>query len=356
MTVVRLPGLIDVHVHLREPGGEHKETWSTGTAAALAGGFTTVLAMPNTTPAVVDESSLDTALSLASSGARCDYALYVGAALGNANRAGKLADRTAGLKMYLGQTYGDLRLDDQMVWAAHLEAWPLDSTVAVHAEGSALEDVLNLAESIGRPIHVCHVAGADDIDLIARAKERGAAITCEATPHHLFLDQTTDLPSGRAEVRPRLGSPLDRQALWDHLDIIDCFATDHAPHTLDEKDGDDPPPGFPGLETALPLLLTAVHEGMLTVDDVVQRLHHRPAEIFGLPTSAETWVEVDVDEEFEIADSGHSRCGWTPFGGAPVRGRVTSVAIRGVTAYEHDQVIAVAGAGCDVRSEGRHTA
>jgi carbamoyl-phosphate synthase/aspartate carbamoyltransferase/dihydroorotase len=143
-------------------------------------------------------------------------------------------------------------------------------------------------------------------------------------------------------VRPRLGSPLDRQALWDHLDIIDCFATDHAPHTLDEKDGDDPPPGFPGLETALPLLLTAVHEGMLTVDDVVQRLHHRPAEIFGLPTSAETWVEVDVDEEFEIADSGHSR--------------VTSVAIRGVTAYEHDQVIAVAGAGCDVRSEGRHTA
>ncbi len=354
MTTIRLPGLIDVHVHLREPGGEHKETWSSGTAAALAGGFTTVLAMPNTTPAVVDESSLDVASTAARRGARCDYAHYLGAGLKNAGDVGGLAGRAAGLKMYLGQTFGDLRLDDLDIWSAHLEAWPEDSVVAVHAEGQSLAAVILLAEWLDRPIHVCHVAGATDIGLIARAKERGLAITCEVTPHHLFLDRSmTDLSDGRSEVRPRLGTPADRQALWTHLEVVDCFATDHAPHTLAEKDGADPPPGFPGLETALPLLLTAVHDGLLELDDVISRLHNRPVEIFDLPTDPDTWIEVDVDEVFEMAASGQSRCGWTPFAGAPVRGRVTSVMIRGVAAFEQGRIVAAAGTGRDVRSEGR---
>lgn len=353
MTTVRLPGLIDVHVHMRQPGAEHKETWETGTSAALAGGFTTILAMPNTSPAVVDEASLDLALEAAAVGARCDYAHYVGAGPDNVFRVSKLVDRTAGLKMYLDQTFGDLRLDHTDLWAAHLEDWPEDGVVAVHAEGRSLERVIGLAESIGRAIHVCHVADATDIALIARAKERGVSITCEVTPHHLFLDRTTDLAPGRAEVRPRLGTPDDRQALWEHLDVIDCFATDHAPHTRGEKDGVDPPPGFPGLETALPLLLTAVHDGLLELDDVIARLHRRPVELFGLPVDRDTWVEVDVDQEFEVAASGQSRCGWTPFARIPVRGRVTTVVIRGVTAFEQGRVVAAVGTGRDVRSEGR---
>ncbi|MEE9299018.1 MAG: hypothetical protein V3V29_08295, partial [Acidimicrobiia bacterium] len=218
----------------------------------------------------------------------------------------------------------------------------------------SLAAVILLAEWLDRPIHVCHVAGATDIGLIARAKERGLAITCEVTPHHLFLDRSmTDLSDGRSEVRPRLGTPADRQALWTHLEVVDCFATDHAPHTLAEKDGADPPPGFPGLETALPLLLTAVHDGLLELDDVISRLHNRPVEIFDLPTDPDTWIEVDVDEVFEMAASGQSRCGWTPFAGAPVRGRVTSVMIRGVAAFEQGRIVAAAGTGRDVRSEGR---
>lgn len=353
MTAIRLPGLVDIHVHMRQPGAEHKETWDTGTAAALAGGFTTVLAMPNTSPAVVDEASLDLALGVAADGARCDYAHFVGAGPANTDLAGRLASRAAGLKMYLGETFGDLRLDDPGLWATHLEGWPEDAVVAVHAEGASLDMVLGLAESIGRAIHVCHVAGATDIAAIADAKERGVAVTCEVTPHHLFLDQTTELAPGRAEVRPRLGTPDDRRALWEHLEVIDCFATDHAPHTLAEKDGSDPPPGFPGMETALPLLLSAVHDGRLDLDDVIDRLHVGPVELFGLRVDPDTWVEIDVDAEFEIADSGWSRCGWTPFAGMPARGRVTSVVIRGVTAYRDGRVLAAAGSGRDLRSEGR---
>jgi len=352
MSTTRLPGLVDVHAHMRQPGGEHKETWETGTAAALAGGFTTVLAMPNTKPAIVDEASLDAVLDIAAGGARCDFAHFLGAGPGNADSVGKLADRAAGLKMYLGETFGDLRLDAAEVWADHLEAWPEDGVVAVHVEGPSLENVMGMAESVGRAIHVCHVAGATDVALIARAKERGVAVTCEATPHHLFLDLTSDLPPGRAEVRPRLGTPDDRQALWDHLDVIDCFATDHAPHALAEKEAVDPPPGFPGLETALPLLLTAVHDGLLTLDDVIERLHVRPVEIFGLPVDGTTWVDVDVDDEFEIAVSGQSRCGWTPFADTPVRGRVKRVVIRGIAAFEEGMVVAAPGSGRDVRSEG----
>jgi carbamoyl-phosphate synthase/aspartate carbamoyltransferase/dihydroorotase len=223
--------------------------------------------------------------------------------------------------------------------------------VAIHAEDEVLATVIDMSAVIGRPIHICHVATAADINLIAHAKERGQAITCEVTPHHLFLDQSSGLQAGRAEVRPRLGSPDDRKALWQRLDVIDCFATDHAPHIAAEKDGANPPPGFPGIETMLPLLLTAVHDGLMTIGDLVDRLHRRPIEIFGLPNDPDTWVEVDVDAEYPIAATGYSRSGWTPFAGMPVRGRVDRVVIGGVAVFEQGRVTAAAGAGGNVRKD-----
>lgn len=351
VTTVRLPGLVDIHVHMRQPGGEHKETWDCGTAAALTGGITTVMAMPNTDPAVVDATSFEAALTAAADGARCDYAHYVGASLHNADAIAGLAARAAGLKLYLNETFGDLRLDDEKVWAHHLEAWPAGSVLAVHAEGATLASLLTLAGRIGRPVHICHVATEADMSLIVAAKERGRAVTCEVAPHHLFLDQENAPPGGRSQVRPRLGTPRDRKALWAHLDAIDCFATDHAPHTIAEKDGPDPPPGFPGTETMLPLLLTAVHEGLLDLDDVVTRLHRNPVLMFGLPVSDATWVEVDVDVAWKIS-AGASKAGWTPFEGRPVRGKVTKVVLRGTTVFDDDKVVAVPGWGCDVRRGG----
>lgn len=348
--MIRLPGLVDVHVHMREPGGEHKETWSTGTAAALAGGISTVLAMPNTSPAVTDEATLDLALETAHRGARSDFAHFVGASVDNAETVATLADRAAGLKMYLGQTYGDLRLDDLTAWQAHLETWPEHRVISVHAEGDALQTVIDMAAAADRAIHICHVAGGDDVRAVARAKEQGRAVTCEATPHHLFLDTTSPLTSSRAEVRPRLGTPADRRALWEHLDAIDCFATDHAPHTITEKDGPEPPPGFPGVETMLPLLMSAVHDGLLTLDDVVTRLHHNPVALFDLVVEPDTWVEFDPDVEWKIAAADEqSRCDWTPFEGTPVRGRVMRTVIRGSAVYEHEEVVAPVGSGRDQR-------
>ncbi|MEA3341994.1 MAG: dihydroorotase, partial [Chloroflexota bacterium] len=201
-------------------------------------------------------------------------------------------------------------------------------------------------------VHICHVSRRDEILLIKAAKEKGYPVTCEVTPHHLFLS-TADIPAigaGRAEVRPRLASPADVQSLWDNLDVIDCFATDHAPHTLAEKDSLNPPSGFPGLETALPLLLTAVHEGRLTVDDIIKRMDTNPRRIFGLPEQPETWVEVDVGEWHHIqAADCQTRSGWTPFEGRRVRARVRRVILRGQEVYRDGQVLASPGFGQNIR-------
>ncbi|MBI3160814.1 MAG: amidohydrolase family protein [Chloroflexi bacterium] len=352
--LTRLPGLTDVHAHLRQPGATHKEDWESGTAAALAGGFTTVLAMPNTQPAIATGEALEAALDLAHGKARCDYGQYLGAGPNNAAELAGLAGCAAGLKLYLDQTYGDLKLDDMSLWMPHFAAWPKDAPLAAHAEGKTLAAALLMAALFERPLHLCHVSRREEILLIRKAKERGLPVTCEVCPHHLFLteDDIPALGAGRSEVRPRLARRADRDALWANLDVIDCFATDHAPHTLQEKDGDNPPPGFPGLETALPLLLTAVHEGRLTPEDVVARLRDNPRRIFGLPEQPETFVEVDLEEEYEIrAADMQTRCGWTPFEGWRARGRVRRVTVRGALAYEDGEVLAAPGSGRDVRAK-----
>jgi carbamoyl-phosphate synthase / aspartate carbamoyltransferase / dihydroorotase len=349
---MQLPGLIDLHVHMREPGALHKEDWDSGTAAALAGGFTAVLAMPNTQPPVTDQDSLTLALEAAQEKARCDYAQFLGAGPDNLHKIQQLAREAAGLKMYLDQTYGPLRLDDMSLWMAHFAAWPESLPIAAHAEGRTLAAVILMAALYDRPIHLCHVSTREEILLIRAAKERGLKVTCEVAPHHLFLTKA-DIPSlgeGRSEVRPRLAEAADQEALWENLDVIDCFATDHAPHTRVEKDGHNPPPGFPGLETALPLLLTAVHEGRLTMEELVDRLWTNPRKIFNLPPQEQTYLEIDPQATWEIrAADNHTRCGWTPFEGWKVRGRLHKVILRGQVVYRDGQVLAPPGFGQNLR-------
>jgi carbamoyl-phosphate synthase/aspartate carbamoyltransferase/dihydroorotase len=352
--MITLPGLVDIHVHTREPGQTHKEEWATASAAALAGGITTILAMPNTQPPVVDPESFDAAHALAAAGARCDFGLYVGATPWNRRQAASLARRAAGLKMYLDDTFGRLRLDEMTSWEAHLESWPTDRPLVAHAERRTMAALLLLAELADRPVHICHVARRSEIELIARGRERGIEVTCEVAPHHLFLSEK-DAPrigEHRSAVRPPLGDPDDQAALWEHLDVIDVFATDHAPHLASEKDSPSPPPGFPGLETALPLMITAVHQGLLEMEDVVARMATNPRRIFGLPEQHDTWVEIDPDASWAIpAAPAQSRAGWTPFEGMPVLGRVERVVLRGSEAYRDGEVIAAPGFGRDVRQE-----
>jgi carbamoyl-phosphate synthase/aspartate carbamoyltransferase/dihydroorotase len=349
--MLTLPGLIDPHVHLREPGGTHKEDFDTGTAAALAGGFTAVLAMPNTRPPLTDRRSLALAQQAGGAKARCDYALFLGAGDDNAASAASLAPQVVGLKIYMDQTFGPLRLESLATLHTHVAAWPPSRPIVAHAEGVSLAAILMLARLYDRAIHVAHVSRREEILLIRAAKEKGWRVTCEATPHHLFLSQV-DIPllgDRRSEVRPSLATPADREALWANLDVIDCFATDHAPHTAAEKEGPDPPPGFPGLETALGLFFRAVNDGRLTVDELVARMHTNPRRIFGLPVQPETSVEVDARAEWQvIAGDFHSRSGWSPFEGMTLTGRVRRVTLRGRPAFRDGEVLAAPGTGLDL--------
>jgi len=352
---MQLPGLIDPHVHLREPGGTHKEDWDSGTAAALAGGFTAVLAMPNTRPPVTDGATLELALEAARAKAHCDYAQFLGAGPDNYPLFTTHADlpaRTAGLKMYLDQTFGPLRLDDMTLWMEHFARWPRSLPIVAHAESRSMAAAILMAALFDRPIHLAHVSLKEEILLIRAAKEKGLKVTCEVTPHHLFLsrEDVSALGAGRSEVRPSLAAPSDREALWQNLDVIDCFATDHAPHTLAEKDGPNPPPGFPGLETALPLLLTAVHAGRLSLDDLLLRMVTNPRRIFHLPEQPETWIEVDEHAVWELRGAEmFSRCGWTPFEGWKVHGKVERVVLRGQEAFRQGRLLAAMGTGRSLR-------
>ncbi len=350
-TLMRLPGLVDVHVHLREPGGEHKETFASGTAAALAGGVTTILAMPNTSPPLTDAETFDLAWARARAGARCDYGLFLGATAANTELPADLQGRAAGLKVYVNETFGPLRLESLPVVLAHLQRWRGPGPVAVHAEGLMVPALVGLAALTGRPVHICHVSRAAEIAVIRLAKEHGYPVTCEVTPHHLWLTEA-DLPGlgPLGSMRPPLASAADRDALWANLDVVDCIATDHAPHTLAEKRSTTPPPGVPGLETLLPLLLTAVHEGRLTLDQLLDLTSTHPRVIFRLPAQAETYVEVDTAAHWTLPLSGwHTQCDWSPLAGMAVVGRVARTVVRGRLAYDGSQVLASPGDGQNVR-------
>ncbi|KAK3581322.1 hypothetical protein CHS0354_016168 [Potamilus streckersoni] len=352
--VIRLPGFIDVHVHVREPGATHKEDWNSATAAALAGGITMILAMPNTNPPAIDEDSFTHTQKLAKLNARCDYGVYVGATSDNYTTLPEIGGKAAALKMYLNETFTTLKLTDMALWMKHFEHWPKHLPLCVHAERTRTAAVILISEICKRSIHICHVARKEEILIIRAAKERGLSVTCEVSPHHLFLtsDHLQFLGQGRGQVRPVLCSKEDQKALWDNMDIIDCFASDHAPHTVEEKDHpENPPPGFPGLETMLPLFLTAVKAGRLTLENLIDKLHHNPKKIFNLPDQPDTYVEVDMETEWKIPSAmKFTKSKWTPFEGMNVVGSVKRVVLHGEVAYIDGEVLAQPGFGTDVRT------
>ena len=393
------PGLIDVHVHLREPGAEHKEDWFTGTSAAVAGGVTTVLAMPNTSPAVTDRATFNQALNLARAKSVCDFGLYLGATNTNQHLAEQEHDLgECGLKMYMGSSTGDLLVQDFEPQYEHFAFYPRDRIIAVHAEhepavqyfarhGSRRPPIcaeletaraVTLAQRCDRPVHICHLSTEREIEIMREAKARSVQVTCEVAPHHLFLTldyelQTTDdrrrttdarHPSsviGRPslfQMNPPLRDGADVDALWDNLDAIDCIATDHAPHTLADKQSGQPPSGVPGLETTLPLLLMAATGGLpspagLRLADIARLCCEGPARVFNLahkgtitPGYDADLTFVNPDVEWVIGDRPlFTKCGWTPFAGWRVRGAVSKTFVRGQLAFDGAAVLAQPGSG-----------
>lgn len=384
------PGLIDVHIHAREPGGEHKEDWYSATCAAVAGGVTTVLAMPNTSPPVIDAPSFAYALDRAQRKAVCDFGLYLGAT--NTNQS--VAEQTphlgeCGLKMYMGSSTGDLLVNEFAPQYEHFARYPAERLIAVHAEHEPavqyfasrgarrppicadLETAraITLAEYCRRPVHICHLSTRREIELVRDAKSRGLPVTCEVTPHHLFLnldyELRADLPKELRlhqptcyAMNPPLREVSHMQALWENLDVVDCVATDHAPHTLQEKHSARPPSGVPGLETMLPLLLTSALEETarserLTLSDIVRLCCAGPARLFRLagkgtiaPGFDADLTLVDPNSEWTIGDKPlFTKCGWTPFAGRRVRGAVRQTFVRGRLAFDRHTVLALAGSG-----------
>jgi dihydroorotase len=340
-----LPGLIDPHVHLRDPGQTHKEDFRTGTAAALAGGYTTILDMPNNAEPITSPKRLAAKKAGAAAQVVCDVGFHFGTLGDNLDIFEQIIGQVTGLKIYLNVTTGNFIIDKEKLLDIYT-AWPGTKPILLHAEDDVSDLVFDVLRKTRKPTHMCHVSNQAELEFVMQAKNEGLPITCGATPHHLFLTQADQQRLGAyGHMKPYLKSPRDQQFLWEHMDAIDIIESDHAPHTKAEKESDIPPFGVPGLETTLPLMLTAERDGKITRRQLIDRLHTNPATIFHIATDESTKVFVDMTE-FELCnDDLLTKCGWSPFAGRKVIGKVTQVDLRGVTVFKDGKVLAEPGSG-----------
>lgn len=336
--VIKLPGLADPHVHLREPGATQKEDFSTGTKAAIAGGYTMVLDMPNNPTPTITPEALEEKKKLAEGRIYADVGFHFGASSKSIEYFPKIADKVFGLKVYMNQTTGDLLMEDDAILEQVFSSWTKEKPILVHAEGPTLQKAINLAKKYDGKLHICHVSLGEELDMIRAAKKDGLDISCEVTCHHLFLtDEDAKRLGPFGMMRPPLASKEDQQALWLAISdgTIDMIASDHAPHTKEEKEGEKVPNGVPGLETTLPLLLTAVNSGRLSLDRLIELTSTNPRKAFGLPEQQDTYVEVGLDESYVIENENlQTKCGWSPFAGMKVTGKVKKVILRGQLVYD----------------------
>lgn len=389
---VVLPGLIDAHVHLRDLGLSYKEDFFTGTCAAAAGGFTTVLDMPNTVPPTNTPERLKEKNQRAEKQTMINVGFY--AALPSQYEQFKemIENGAIAFKIYLSHPPTELDiLRDDVLLEAFKRIKQLNCPVAVHAEDgaeirrkeeefqksektelehflkvhtvetevNAVRRVLNLAKQTGVQLHFCHVSAAESLELL---KKREPRVTCEVTPHHLFLT-TADLHrQGRiALTDPPVRSRLNAFKLWRGLNegAIDILASDHAPHALKEKQREniwEVPPGIPGLETTLPLVLTQVNRGQVSWSQLIQLLAVKPAEIFRLDRGSireggfADLVVVDAHREYKIeASRFHSKAKYSPFDGWKVKGKPVKTFVNGTLVMDEGEIVAKPGAGRIVR-------
>lgn len=335
MNLIRLPGLIDSHVHLREPGSTVKEDFKTGTKAAVAGGFTAVCDMPNNCIPTTTFKRVQQKIKLAKK-AICPVYFYLGADQDNTGQFDRCFPLVKGLKVFLNATTGPLLIEKQAVLQKIFQLWPGQKPILVHAEDDKVALVIGLVACFKKKVHFLHISQKTELELIIKAKKQGLPITCEVTPHHLFMDKSWQKKlKGFAAMKPGLKSKKDVAFLWDNLKYINTFGTDHAPHTIKEKKSNNPPFGVPGLETALPLLLTAVNQKKLTLQDIIARFYTNPKEIFNIKQSKNTYIEVDLKKRWIIKNKNlFTKCRWSPFDNWKVQGKVLKTVINDKKIYE----------------------
>lgn len=341
--LITLPGLVDIHVHLRDPGQTHKEDFATGTAAALAGGFTRIFDMPNNAKAVTTAEILDEKIALAKSRVVSDIGFYFGSLGDNLDEFPKVMDKVRGLKLYLNVTTGGYKIDTDYMMKI-FKAWHSEKPILLHAEADVIATALAVAKKTKQKVHVCHVSSRRELEPILDAKADGLDVTCGATPHHLFLNETDAQRMGSfGAVKPELKPQADQNYLWENFQYIDIVESDHAPHTVTEKQAGTF--GFPGLETTLPLLLQAERDGRLTRADIISKLSTEPMRLLGLTPEQDTSVEVEP-VGYEISAAGlKTRAAWTPFEGKTGFGRVSRVTMHGQVVFENGNLLAAPGSG-----------
>ncbi|MCZ3366203.1 MULTISPECIES: dihydroorotase [Methanobacterium] len=375
-----LPGLIDSHVHFRDPGFPEKETFKTGSIAAACGGFTTVLDMPNTNPPTNTKKEFLEKLKIAEKKSVVDFGLHAG--VDDALEIKKIAElKPASFKIYM-----DLIDDEHLLDIfTEIKRLPEDHLISVHAEdkdtvkectdkmksnGSIdpeiyadarpplAEDIAvlkatSLAKQLNSSIHICHVSTKKSLDIIQEAKGENCRVTSEITPHHLLLDASYFKKCGNiAKTNPPLRDK--KYALGvNELEKIDVIGTDHAPHTIPEKEKIvwEAPSGIPNLETTLPLLLTEVNQNKMTFGDIKRLLCEKPAEIFNFKNKGKIaegmdadFVVVDMKKEGIInPDEFKTKAKYSPFKGFKVKGMPVMTVVRGNVVMDNGEVFENSG-------------
>jgi dihydroorotase len=371
-----LPGVIDPQVHFREPGLEHKEDLFTASCACAKGGVTSFLEMPNTRPLTTTQPALDDKLQRASQKCLVNYGFFIGATTENLPDL-LSANPTPGIKIFMGSMHGQLLMDQEEALEAIFAQG--SRLIAVHAEDQArinqrrqefagihdpaihsqIQDnqaallatqrALNLSRKYQRRLHILHMSTAEEAELLRQDKP--SWVTAEVTPQHLLLNTSAYETIGTlAQMNPPLRSPHDNQVLWQALrdGVIDFIATDHAPHTLAEKAQEYPhtPSGMPGVETSLPLMLTAAMNGQCTVSQVVKWMSQAVAVAYGIPNKGA--IAPGYDADLVLVDLNTYRpvrreelltkCRWSPFEGWNLTGWPVTTIVGGRIVYDQGQV------------------
>jgi carbamoyl-phosphate synthase/aspartate carbamoyltransferase/dihydroorotase len=349
--MITLPGLIDPHVHLRTPGQEYKEDFLTGTKAALAGGFTTIVDMPNNLYLIDSYERLKEKQSLAKKHIVCDVGFYFGTIGENLTIFPTIKPFVFGLKVFLSQSTGGFLVDFSR-FENICNAWPPGLPLVLHVEGEDVEKAIAMAERYNQKVHLCHVTTERELQQVIHAKKKGSKLTCGVNPHYLFLTEEDFQKQGAlAKMKPFLKTKHDQKFLWENLSWIDNIESDHAPHARKEKESDNPPFGVTGLETTLPLLLTASTEGKLTIDDIKRLCFDNPAKILDINQNNKTYIEIDEHEEWIIdQEKLFTKEKLSPFHGWKMKGKVKRVFLRGEKVFENGKIVAIPGSGKVLKS------
>jgi len=348
--IIKIHGMVDPHCHLRDLDWSHKATFYTETAAAVAGGYWAVFDMPNTPPETISREALDTKIEAMSKHAVCDWGIYAGASQADNTAEYKaMVDDSCGLKIFNNSTTGNLLIDNQEMRDKHYAAWSDKGLIAVHAEEETVLDILELVRKHGKRTHFLHISSKYEIDTLRAAKEDGLPVTIGVCPHHLYLtEDDVKTMGGYAMMKPPLKTQNDVDALWQAIadGVVDVIESDHAPHSKADKEAEKPAYGVTGLETTLPLMLTAVHEGRVTLEQVIAMVADNPRQIWGLECPDETYALVDLDAEYTIdANTLFTKPKVTPFDGMTVKGKVLETWIRGVKVFDGEKILVEAGFG-----------